>query len=333
MYKFHSFTFKELDVENHWVAFPSFGELLTSSGGFADNDRGVKVHLSPNEVYQVSTDQSTTNTGIFIKNYRNTEAHLIEVSRDRGESAEEFIRKLEYFLHSLFEGQVLSHVIYEKPIKARSFRSSQVLFQLEGMLIALPYRYPEFKTAKFDCIENASWRSVVVDKGRTDIARKELTRVSVQQIWEWTRDYGYSLGNDEDIYEAFGIMMGWFYKAFDPLGRPYVRGEPTRSRLGAFVFPATSGEDAVAMLKAEGIHAEMMVANPDNSIYRNLAVMVEHYHVLCIEFSTPYAMLAICVESNLIWANYEKLTVVLTNAHHVDAKLRELSGGEFHFVV
>lgn len=334
MYKYAKFTFDELDVPDHWVAFPAFGALTSSFVEHTDGYRQVDIQLNPDEVYQVSFDQSSSNTGMFIKNYRNTEAYMVEISRARGQDAGDYIYQLELFIHQIFEQVPVSHLVYEKPIKGKSFRSSQVLFQLEGMLVGLAKRYPEFKTAKVDNITNSSWRSVIIDEtllpGHT---RKELSRVSVNKVWDWTRAYGFSLGTDEDVFEAVAIMMGWFYKSFDHLGRPYVRGVTATRPIGALVLPGISGEQAIKLLADQGIEAQLFIENPGNSIYKNLAAIVEHYKVSCVEFSSKYAMLAICVESNIVWADYEYLTVILTDAACVDGKLKEISGGVFQFVI
>lgn len=334
MYKYAKFSFEELDVPDHWVAFPAFGALISSSVDHTDEYQQVDIQLSTDEVYQVSFDQSSSNTGMFIKNYKNTEAYMVEISRARGQDASDYIYKLELLIHQIFEGINVTHLVYEKPIKAKSFRSSQVLFQLEGMLIGLSHRYSEFKTVKVDNITNSSWRSVIIDDSLgTGYTRKELSRVSVNHVWEWTRSYGYSLGTDEDIFEAIGIMMGWFYKSFDHLGRPYVRGTPATRPIGGLILPGISGEQAMQLLKDKNIEAQLFIENPENSIYRNLSALTERYKTICVEFSSKYAMLAICVESNIMWADYDHLTVILTDAACIDAGLREVSGGVFQFVI
>lgn len=335
MFKYQKFTFDKIPVKRTWSDFPCFGKQLTTDGKVVAEDWEVDIKLNPEDTYQLSMDQSSSNTGIFIKNYDNTEAYMIEMARDKKnkQTAEDFIFQLEAFLHRLFEGQTLTHVVYEQPINSHSFRSAQVLFQLEGMIRSLPKRYPEFKIPKLDCIVNSSWRSVVIDDNITGHTRKECSRISVQQIWQWTRDYGYSLGADEDVYEAIGIMMGWFYKAFDALGRPYVRGATATRTLGALVLPNVNGEQAIKLLEDQGIKAKLFIANPENPIYRNIAAMVEHYDVVCVEFSDPYSILSICIESNIVWVGYDKLTLIMSDAACVNAKLRDISGGEFNFVI
>jgi len=333
MVKYGIFEFEELDVPDHWVAFPSFGQLLRADVDQVKDFRDVAIHLSPNEVYQVSMDQSTSNTGIFIKNYTNTRTYMIEVTPSSKGEPGIYIYNLEQFLHQLFEGCTISHVIYERPIKSQSYQSARVLFQLEGMIQALPLRYPEFRTVKLDAIENASWRSVVIQSNLGTDNRKQQSRISVQRIFDWTQGYGPSLGHDQDIFEAIGVMMGWFYVSFDAFGRPYVRGPRSQRTIGVLVLPGISGEQAIKLLKDQGIDAMFEVENPRYSIMQNLTTMVERYKVLCVEFTTPYTMLSICIESNLRWEDYDYLTCILTDAACVDPKLKEIMGGEFQFVI
>ena len=336
MIKYACYEFSELDVPSHWLAFPSFGDCLRGDVSYAKDWREVGIRLNPNETYQLSMDQSTSNTGIFIKNYCNTEAYMIEVKGTTGQNPGEYIYNLELFLHSLLEGQTLSHVLYETPIKGVSFQSARVLFQLEGMIQSLPLRYDEFKTAKLDSIANSSWRSVIIDPKRfpeTNGGRKAQSRDAVCDLYHWTHVYGPSQGKDQDVYEAIGIMMGWFYASFDAFGRPYVRGSASTTTIGVLVLPGEEGAEVVKSLKASGIDAMFEVENPNYSIVQNLTTKIAHYGVLCVEFTKPYTMLSLCIESNIQWKPYKCITCILSNVNYMNAKLKELCGGEFQFVI
>lgn len=334
MIKHHQFKFKRYDVEDKWVNFASFGEVLSDSQEYFDSYRESNIRLSPDEIYQVSLDQSSSNTGIFIKNLNNTEAHMIEVLRQKGQDASDYIWDLEMFLRDLCEGCTLSHLIYERPINTEAFRSAQVLFQLEGMIRSLVKRYKAFKSTKLDCIENSSWRSVVCNKALERVYdRKTLSKVSVNEIWPWTSLYGHSLYKDNDIFEAIGVMMGWFFVSFDPLGRPYVRGDRTTRTIGGYILPGITGEEAKRLLKEQDIEAKYYVENPQYAIYQNLAAMVKPHTTVCVEFTTKYTMLCLCIECNLKWTDPDVLTAILVDASTVDSRLREIANGTFQFVL
>lgn len=334
MIKHRSFLFEELTVGNHWVNFANFGDLVGMSEEFLESSATDKVLLDPSKVWQVGFDQSTSNTGIFIKDYNNTEVHMIEVSREKGQIAGDYIFNLEMFLHRTFEAVSVSHMIYEKPILTKEYRSSRTLFQLEGMLCTLPKRYKEFSTACLDNIENQSWRSSVVPKELDRLyERKQASRMAVEKIYPWCSHYGYSLGPDNDVYEAIGILMGWFICSFDALGRPYVRGSRTTKTIGGFIFPGVTGEEMSRTLDEAGVKHRLLVENPSYSIYKNLAAGVKPYEVTCVEMTNPYAMLCLCVECNVKWENPSCTSVLLADAATCDSTLTAMSGGVFHFVL
>jgi len=335
MIKYAKFTFPQLELAEYWTNFPVFSAVLTSKVDYTDDYRSVDITLDKDKIYQISFDQSTTNTGIFIKDLLNTEAYMIEVQGKKGQDPTVYIFELEQFLHSLGEGRVFSHVLYEKPIKGQSFQSSRVLFQLEGMIKALCLRYSEFGSACLDCIENSSWRSVVVTDSEYERVhgRKEASRHAVNELFSWTQIYGLSLYKDNDIFEAIGVMMGWFYNSFDPFGRPYVRGDKASRPVGGFIFPDVPAKEIRQMLKEQGIESDFFVENPKYSIWQNLTAGIRPHTIHCVELTTPYTMLCLCVECNIKWNNPELMTVIVCDAATIDPKLKQMSGGTFQFIV
>lgn len=333
MIKYQMFTFDEVPSKDHWVDFAAFSNNWRTEQRYADTYKSVEIHLDPERTYQMSLDQSSSNTGLFIKDFTNTEAYMIEIRRARGQDASDYIYDLEMFLHDIGEGCKFSHIIYERPIDTGSYRSSQVLFQLEGAIRALGKRYKEFRTAKIDNIENSSWRSVVIDKEyEKSYGRKEASKLSVNNIWSWTADYGGSIYKDNDIFEAIGIMFGWFYNSYDALGRPYVRGDKSSRNIGGFCLPCMDAKTVQKMLAEKGIEAEFLVENPKYSIYQNLVGGVKPHSLRCVEVTTPYTMLCMCVECNIKWLDPKVMTLIICDASTVDSRLKEITGGTFHFV-
>lgn len=327
-----AYAFDKIAADNYWVSFAKFGALTKFDTQWYDSYRDVPIRLNPEKVYQVGLDQSTSNCGIFIKDYENTEAYMMEISREKGMDADEAIFAIEMFLHQTCAGCHISHLIYERPIETADFRSAQVLFQLEGSIRSLVRRYDEFKTARLDCIVNSSWRRVVIlDEYKQLSDRKLATEKSIQQIFDWSNCYGFSLGSDRDIYEAMGVIFGWFVNSFDALGRPYVRGERYNGAIGGFILPTVGAEEACKQFQEAGLDATWAVQNPRHSIFENLSAAVEKYKVVCVELNQPYAMLALSIECNVKWMDPDKMTVVLTAANFVDARLFKITGNEYHF--
>ncbi len=336
MIKICSIGFEEIPCENHWLTFARFGPdtgyVCRQYADYRDVDLQL-FGLSPEDTWQISFDQSTTNSGVFIKNYQNTRVIMLEMHRDWGDTADDFIFDFEMLLHKICQGVQFTHLLYERPITSESYRSSEVLFQLEGMLRQLIKRYDEFKTARLDYIENSSWRKVVVDsKKYSNYNRKSQTYKSISEFYPWTCFYGASLGDDYDIYEAMGVMFGWFINSYDALGRPYVRGDKFNGRIGGFILPDVSSREVAHSLQELKLDADWFVENPRKSIYENIASGLEPHHIRCVEISSPSAMLALFVECNLKWTSPEKATLVIVPANFVDSRLFDITGKEYHFV-
>ena len=333
MVKLGSFEFTSFESKNHWADFACFGDLEVSTVEFFDAVKDVSLRLDAEDSWQVSLDQSTSNSGIFIKNYTNTKAYMMEFDRERGVDADEYIFELELLLHRVCEGAHLTHLVYERPISTQSFRSDQVLFQLEGMLRQLNRRYDEFKTARLDCIENSSWRSVVIMQDKfPNVGRKKQSECSIEALYPWSKHYGGSIGSDYDIYEAMGVMFGWFFNSYDKLGRPYVRGDKYTGNIGGFILPFQGAEEVAEEFKKSGIEAEWYIENPRKAIYENIASGLDQYKVKCVELTDPVAMLALTVECNMKWMDPDKMTLVLVTANYVNHALFEITGKEYHFV-
>lgn len=333
MIKVVSFTFAKQGEMHSWANFAKFGPLVSYDTNIYRSVDEVPLVLNASDNFQVSCDQSTTNTGIFIKNYDNTVAYMIEFARNRDANADDFIFDLEQLMHRICGDTTVSHLIYERPINNDKFRSSQVLFQLEGMIRALPKRYREFKSATLDYIENSSWRRVVILPQFKNDEKKLASENSVKEIFEWTRLYGNSLGKDRDIFEAIGVLFGWFLNAFDALGRPYVRDDRYYGNIGCFLLPGFEAREVCEQLKASGLDTTWYMQNPRKSIYENLSCAVKKYQVVCVELTSPQTMLALTIEANLKWTEPDKMTAVLVAANFVDRRLFDITGDTYHFTI
>lgn len=337
MVKMCYFEFEEIAVPNHWITFAQFGTCTKSEVTIKDGYRSIAAllpDLGADDAWQISFDQSTTNSGVFLKNYTNTRAIMLECKRGRGEDADNYIFDFEMLIHELCKTTKITHMLYERPISTESYRSSQVLFQLEGMLRQLPRRYPEFSAARIDYIENAAWRAVVVDSKKfAQFERKSQTALSIRMIYPWANEYGQSIGSDQDVFEAMGVMFGWFINSYDQLGRPYVRGDKFNGSIGGFLLPDVSAQEISHAFKEQGLKSVWCVENPKKSIYENIASGLERYQINCVEISNLSAMLAMYVECNRKWTDPEKVTLVVVPANFTDKRLFDITGKEYHFVI
>lgn len=340
MIKVCYFEFEEIPVKDHWITFAQFGNNIRSECVDFQNYRDLQELrdklplLDPDDAWQMSLDQSTSNSGVFIKNYNNTKAYMLECKRARSQGADDYIFDFEMLLHELCKDAKFTHLLYERPINTDKYRSSEVLFQLEGMLRQLPRRYEEFRTARLDYIENSAWRAVVVDtKEFQKYERKSQSYMSIRKIYPWTTIYGLSIGEDYDIYEAMGVMFGWFINSYDPLGRPYVRGDKFNGVIGGFLLPNVTSREISHAFEEQDLKSVWYVENPKKSVYENIASGLEKYQINCVEISNVSAMLALYVECNRKWDNPERVTLVIVPANFTDRRLFDITGKEYHFVI
>lgn len=335
MIKYCYFEFEEVPRDKDarpFTNFARFGNCTQAICEFADSVNDFNLELEDG-VWSMGLDQSTKNCGVFLKNENNTKAVMLEKHRNVGaEDADTFMFDLERLLHKLCSKITVAHIIYEQPIETKSFRSAQVLFQLEGYIRGLVFRYPEFKLAKLDTITNSSWRAAIICDQFQSKERKLASYLSVSYALPWVNNYGKSLGADQDIFEAMGVMFGWFAASFDPFGRPYVRGEKFNGSMAGFLLPDVDAEEACSQLKEFGLDVDWRVCNPAMSIYNNIASSVNKDKIVCVELTDKYTMLCLCVEANVKWQDYEKMTMVLVAPNFVNTNLYKLTGNKFHFV-
>ena len=99
--------FEELQGKDHWVTFAQFGSCISHKTMTLDSYRELSdagIVLDPEDAWQIAFDQSTSNSGVFIKNYKNTKAIMMEMHRARGDNADDFIFDFEMLVHQLCKG-------------------------------------------------------------------------------------------------------------------------------------------------------------------------------------------------------------------------------------
>lgn len=315
-----------------WTDFCRFGELINVEVYEKIKDpMDFPFTLNPDEIYQIGLDQSTSCTGIFIKNFRNTEVYMMEYKANsvtKPTDATSFLINLEMFLHNLCKGTNISHTIYEATIESDNYRTSKILAQLAGIVEALPLRYNEFKTTVLDDIANQSWRESVICEEFCEYDRKEQSMLSIQKIFPWTINYGNSLSS-RDVYEAMGILFGWFMKSFDKLGRPYVRGTPFSGNVGIILFPNMSGEEVCNQINSLGIEiANYKVYNFSLSIFKNIVCSVSKEDAALVEITDKFVIICMCAEANIKIEDYNIMTALVVRESCDYAKsIYSLAGG------
>lgn len=328
-----SLSFELLPVFKEIIDFYKFGSCTNYQVQEVTDITDVHIKLDKSKIYDLSFDQSSTCTGIFIKDTKNTEAFIIEVKRTANMSADDYIFELEMFVNKITQGCTILHLIYERPIKTETFRSSQVAFQLEGIIRQWIRRYDQFKTAFLDNIEPTSWKASIVDKERfsSNYTSKEASKESIIELFPWTGFYGYSLNKDNDGYESIGIMFGWYLCSFDAFGRPYVRGEEFKGNIGCVVLPEVDVIELSKMMTDNNIENKWFVYNPKFSVFQNILKSADKYQVSLIQIEDLYTALCVCIEANIKYPSSGKVVLAVITPEHQSAASKRILGDTFHF--
>lgn len=325
--------FDMLPEHNNFTDFYKFGQVISYNihEGTDLNDLGLDIDTSI--IYDISFDQSSTCTGIFLRDLNNTAAYIIEVRRTKDMDADDYIFELEMFVNELTKNLTILHLIYEKPIKTEMFRSSQVAFQLEGSIRQWNRRYSQFKNCLLDNIEAVSWKSSIVNKEvwGSNYTSKEASKSSIIELFPWAGFYGSSLYKDNDGYEAVGIMFGWYFCSFDPLGRPYVRGDEYSGNVGCIVIADIDAEVLAESLNQSDVNAKWFVFNPKLSTFKNIMKGAEKYQISVIQIEDAYTVLCVCIEANVILPKSGKISLVVATPENMSASAKRIIGTDFHF--
>ena len=97
--------FEPLPDFKPYVDFYRFGNLIDFH---VTEGEHLEIPLRDDIIYDISFDQSTSNTGIFIKAHNNLEVYMIEVCKKSKTTPEEYMFELETVLHEICKGPFTS---------------------------------------------------------------------------------------------------------------------------------------------------------------------------------------------------------------------------------
>lgn len=319
--------------DNQFVDFDKFGKYLSHELKTFNSCMECDVQLTPNIPYFIGFDQSSSNTGMIIKNYNNTEVYLCEVSKSKSMDAYESMFQLEMFLKKMCEGTNIAYLIYERPILTEFYRSTRVAFALEGIIKQLPKRYECFRPAELGHIENPAWRSRVIPEMFSHVPKKDAAMLSLYSEYPWIKYYGCSIGKDNDIFEAIGVLFGWYRASFDKQGRPLVREDSYNGAIGCFILPDVSAEEVSIAFKERGFDSRYLMANPELSLYQNVAKAAIEDVVTVVQFEDIHSQLLLYIEAGYSFKPLDKISVVVVTPNHISSKIYSITGDEFSFAL
>lgn len=216
----------------------------------------LNIILKKDRTYLVSIDQSSSCTGIYIKESTGLIDMVLDVKRD-GMEKEIFYRELEGLLKKLLKDIRVSLLVHEEPVPNRAqYYSGKVLLELKGRLRDWIAKIPSLQEASIVSIYPQSWKSLVLDKQAAKDAGETMTKrgkskakiaLDVCRYAPWFDEYRkFKFSTDYDAFDAVGILTGYIFAAFNEDGTRKIYGIQEKKHT-SFVFykyvPITLFED------------------------------------------------------------------------------------------
>ncbi len=327
-YKSVLFEFDQITPLPKYAKFILFGNLSYTSSS------SQPIIPDSSIPYDLSLDQSSTNTGITLKAVDNSRLYIYEFFR-KSCNADRYMHLLKEFIVTLTKDLTVVHMLYEKPIDSTSFRSKQVLFQVEGIIRGLHESESNLQKARLESIASSSWNAAVFDSEikKQYSNKKDIAKHSLIKQYPWLAHFGDSLKADNDGYESFGLMLGWFLQNHDKLDRPYVRGDDFYGGIAGILLFNLTAKDLCQQFKEQGFSAEWSMFNPKLSTYSNISKAAYKYGVHLVQIEDYHVALMLAIEANMkLPEDFKCITLALITPNYIDRALKDVLGSNYHIV-
>ena len=299
----------------------------------------LRKMFDDNERYYLSLDQSTTCTGISIRNTEETVLCQMDFMRLQTPK-EVYFTQLEKLVSHLVKDLRLSLIVIENPIPVKNSKATPVLFKLAKDIKGWKDSIPEFYGVPFDTIYPQQWKEKVLDKkkGKYRYGVKAEIAKDVSDIFPLLNNYRVRcLACDFDSFDATGIMSGYLRQHFDEDGNKVNFGSAVyNSKMHIFVKYLPSIEIKNTNLIMEGIPKkmpiEMLQYNSDKSFYDNLRMACSGYPVSCFSINDQLTYLNMLWESKESFnRNYNFVCVVARQGYMTESQLRKAQKTNTYF--
>lgn len=206
----------------------------------------VNLRLNPECKWQLGIDQSTSCTGIALRDLEGQFLILLDIKRDRALAREEYFRELHFFLKRIARGMTFTLVVNERPVPGKYRSSGDVLREFLGHLNEWIISIPELSLARHESIYPQTWKSLIVNKskGKNRSNIKSEVALDVVDIYPDLQIYynGYRL-TDYDSFDALGILEGFCRYAFDSSGNELIHGSVEKRHVSFVCYKWVSLQD------------------------------------------------------------------------------------------
>lgn len=293
-----------------------------------------------NERFYLSLDQSTTCTGISIRNTRETVLAQIDFMRLQTPK-EVYIEQLERFVSHLVRDLRLSLIVIENPIPVKKSKSTKTLFKLAKDIKDWTNTIPEFYGVPFDTIYPQQWKEKVLDKKKGTFrygVKAEIAK-DVCDIFPILHRYrNKCLASDFDSFDATGIMSGYLAQHFDKDGNKINFGSAVyNSKMHVFVKYLPNTELKNINLIMQNIprkgELEFLQYNLDKSFYDNLRMACSNYPVSCFTVKDKLTYMNLLWESKVEFnSNYNFVCVVARQGYLTESQLKKAQVNTYFYM-
>lgn len=261
------------------------------------------IKLPENLVYEISIDQSTSCTGIYIQDVNDQINILLELEFANPDK-KSYFRELFLLLRRLVMDVKVRLVVCEKPIPNKKQEyTHNVLVALFGRLESFLETEPSLQDSDLDSIYPQVWKSKVVDKskGKGRINSKVCIAEDICDKKPLLRNYLIvSPAQDLDGFDACGILMGYKKCAFNANGNPQIYSEIERRHYTSVFYryldtsSLKSAEELRELLL--GIFGETvsyyqpkyLSFNPDYNMLKNIKMASTKYKMTVTQIPEKY---------------------------------------------
>lgn len=188
---------------------------IDDEGNFYNTVYPKFIEITSEEPLLIGFDQSTTQTGLFIKTTTGKFVAMIDIENMNSMPHSIYEQMMLVFLKNTFYQKKIELVVIEKPFKAKGKGSYETLVKLKGFMETLMYTVPEFRGVKLGEIYPQTWRKEFL-ANKTYTGRKKATKdlkqcareetIKRYPLTEW---YANLTTNAPDSCDAVGVLDGY----------------------------------------------------------------------------------------------------------------------------
>ena len=183
-------------------------------------NNALREYFDENTRFYLSLDQSTTCTGICIRDVEGTVYSILDFKRENTDKYL-YISQLRKLVSSIVSGLRLNLIVIESPLNLRFSKATPVLRELKGFIESWRYDIPEFFNIPMESILPQQWKAKVLDKSKGTNRyqiKKEIAIDICDKLPILKRYFVRCPATDYDSFDATGIILGYLAQNYDTAG-------------------------------------------------------------------------------------------------------------------